>query len=285
MTVKLQKSFQVSVPPRSSGAEIHTAMNAIQEPYEEVHVLAGSAQFLTPREICGLRALVDYAATKATRVIFDCPVDADTHRYLARVDFYEDLPVNVYLTQPIPAMTRIDRPDRLIELIRIRTVDDVENLMDRVWAVSKTFGRPLAVACTTAIGAATENTVTHAASPIGALVSAQIYRSAGLELSVVDIGRGIPATLASNPRHRGLNDLEAVERSLLDGVTSANDAGRGAGLAELVQAVGRAGNSTLQIASGRAELTLGWARGHQRRNRRIPAYTVRGTWIFLRLAA
>jgi hypothetical protein len=287
MKVKAQNTFRVSVPPRSSGAEIHFAIQALQDFQEEVHLHAGSAQFVTPREICGLRALIDHAADLADCVRFDCPVSDDVHRYLTRVDFYVDLPSNVILSRPVPSLRRRDRRERLIEVVRIRTPDDVEILIRRVWDVAKAHfgGGSVAVACATAIAAATENVIDHARSPIGALVCAQRYQQTGLELAVVDLGRGIPTTLRQNPTHRHLTDLEAIERAIEDGVSSVQVQGRGAGLAELVHGVGRTGRSALRLSSGRAELTLGWENGWRSRNRAVPAHAIVGTWLAVRLEA
>lgn len=283
-----QKGFSVSVPPRSSGAEIHHAILNLGETQDEVHLLAGSALFLTPREICGLRALIEWAARVAGRVVFHSPVSADLHRYLARVNFYAELPENVEITQPVPALRRRDRRERLVELVRIRTAQDVEALFGRVSDVARGqfgAGSAAARACATAVAAATENAIEHALSPIGALVSAQRYQGTGLELAVVDLGRGIPTTLRQNPRHSDLSDLDAVENALEDGVSSVQERGRGGGLAELVRDVGRVGQASLRLSSGDAELALGWGNGLASFNRSIPASHVRGTWIAVRLDA
>lgn len=285
MSVKSQNTYMVSVPPRSSGSHIHAAIAALAEPQEEVRLMAGSLTFVTPREICGLRALIDHAAANADRVEFDCPIKSDVHCYLERVDFYKDLPENVELSRDRPRLGRWDRREQLIELVRIRSTEEVEQLMDRAWQVAKGQVGPgrVAKAFATAIGAATENVVDHARSPIGALVAAQRYTRTGLELAVVDLGEGIPTTLGRNPAHRGLGDLEAVERSLEDGVSSVGDAERGIGLWDLVGAVGRGENATLGIGSGRADLTLSWQRGRPTRNRATPACAIPGTWIWVRL--
>ena len=286
MSVKAQNTYMVSVPPRSSGSEIHAAIAALDEPHDEVRLMAASLWFVTPREICGLRALVDHAAAHAGRVEFDCPANSSVHRYLERVDFYKHLPENVELSLPRPHLGRWDTRDQLIELVRIRSCDDVEDLMNRVSrVVSGQVGRGhVAKTFATAIGAATENVVDHARSPIGALVAAQRYQRTGLELAVVDLGEGIPTTLARNPDHDGLGDLGAVERSLEDGVSSVtDDDGRGTGLWELVEAVARAENATLGIGSGRADLRLSWERGLRSRNAAVPSYAIPGTWIWVRL--
>ena len=247
--------------------------------------MAGSLSFATPRDICGLRALLDHAAANTERVDFDCPTNRGVHRYLERIDFYKDLPANVQLSQSRPSIRRSARETQLVELVRIDAGDDVENLMDRVSKIAdgQVNSRHLAIAFATAIGAATENVVEHAESPIGALVAAQRYKSTGLELAVVDLGAGIPATLARNPNHRGLTDMAAVERALKDGVSSVAGDGRGTGLWELVKAVSRGGNSTLGIGSAAAELSISWQKGSAVQNATTPVHAIRGTWIWVRL--
>lgn len=249
--------------------------------------MAASMSFATPGEICGLRALVDYAAERADQVTFECPSAADIHAYLARMDFYAQLPANVVLSRPAPTIRRRDRRTKLIELVRIRTSDDVEALMARVHRVAKShLGTGLAAAaCAVAVGEAAANVLDHAGTPEGALVAAQRYESTGLELAVVDLGDGIPTTLARNPAHRGLPDVDAVERSLNEGVSGIDEPGRGAGLADVVRAVGRAGSAALRIGSGRAQLSVGWTNGRQRRSRIVPGCSVPGTWIALTLEA
>lgn len=247
--------------------------------------MAGSMTFATPGEICGLRALLDHAAQRADQVTFDCPGDADVHVYLARMDFYANLPTNVVLSRPAPSIRRRDRRSKLIELVRIRTPENVEALMGRVHRVAESHlgTGPAATACAVAVGEAVANVLDHAGTPEGALVAAQRYESTGLELAVVDLGDGIPTTLARSPAHRGLEDLEAIERSLKDGVSRIDDPGRGAGLADVVRAVGKAGTASLRIGSGRAQLSVGWTTGRQRRNRIVPGSAVPGTWIALTL--
>jgi len=276
---------RVSIAPRWSTAEVHAAVQAIDGTQDEVELMAGSLSFATPQELCGLRALVEHAAMHAERVSFDCPGDDQANRYLARMDFYSDLPPNVVLTRTVPMLRRNDRRQQLVELRRVACADDVEALMDRVAKVAEGhFGKgTTATACATALGAATENVIDHAQSPVGAWVAAQRYRRTGLELAVVDLGLGIPTTLGRNPVHAGLSDLDAVELALEDRVTSTGQDGRGAGLAELRTAVRQAGNSTLVIRSGRAHLTISQRGSEIQVQRFTPSPAVPGTWIAIRL--
>lgn len=286
MAVKTPKAYTVSVPPRSGGAEFHAAIAALEERHDEVWLMAGSMDWVTPSEICGLRAVVEYAAMQSAAVHLDCPTNGDVHSYLERADFYDDLPGNVQLSRPRPSVRRKSHQEKLIELTRIRTRDDVEQLMDRVSKVAQKqiSSRSLAKALTTAIGEATENVLDHAESPIGALVAAQRYRSTGLELAVIDLGNGIPTTLARNPRYAQLSHLQALDRALKDGVSSTCEAGRGAGLWELARTIQRAGDSTLRLGSGLGELALSWRAGRCRRSAVIPQHAISGTWISTRIA-
>jgi hypothetical protein len=66
-------------------------------------------------------------------------------------------------------------------------------------------------------------------------------------------------------------------------VSSSQEKGRGTGLWELSEAVGKARNSTLGIASGRGDLRVSWENGRRTRYGSTPAEEVRGTWIWIRL--
>ena len=282
--MKPQNTYDVSVPPRGPGDRIHATLAHIEATQPaSVRLWAGSLEFVTPSEICGLRALIVRAAAIADDVRFDCPRNPHVNRYLERVDFYEGLPANVSLSEPRPQVRRRDRKRELIELTQILECDDVARLTTRVKTVASGAVRPEAVAraCTTAIAAATENAIDHAGSPIGALVAAQRYGPT-LEVAVVDLGAGIPATLARNPAHRGLTDVDAVLRSLDDGVSSLAEDGRGSGLPQIVRHVARSRNATLIIASSQARLHISWRGGARRQNTSVPPLPVRGTWIAAR---
>src|SRR4051794_959107 len=138
IAVKTQNTYNVSVPPRGSASAIHAAIAEIDaNPPQSVRLWAGSLNFATPREICGLRALIDRTAAYGNHVIFDCPRDLDVHRYLERVDFYENLPANVELSEPRPVLRRQNRNSHLIELLTIRSGDDVARLMARVHELAR----------------------------------------------------------------------------------------------------------------------------------------------------
>jgi hypothetical protein len=281
-------AYVISVPPRSDGDLLHRTIAELDGCGErEVSLMASSLRFATPREVCALRAVIEHAAANAGRVYFDCPASDDIHRYLERMDFYANLPENVSLSRQRPRQRRRDLGDRLIELLCVRDAADVDRLDGRLSEIAKGQLGPgsAANAFVTAISAAAENSVDHADSPIGALVSAQRYTASGLELAVVDLGHGIPTTLARNPDHAGLTDIEAVELALEDHVSGVTDAGRGAGLWEFIRDVRRGGDASVGIASGYADLRISWRSGVEKRNAARPSQPVPGTWIWVRLEA
>jgi len=285
MTLKPQKTITVSIPPRLADTDLHDAMVECDGAPCQVRIMAGSLQFVTPLALCRLRALVDHAALHAQTVVFDPPVLTEASNYLSRMNFYEDLDKSVEVSRTPPTLTRADRRDRLIELQRIQTIEHVEFFMDRAWRVVQPHfaSQPLAKACVSALGAATENVIDHAQAQSGALVAAQLYERIGLDLAVVDLGLGIPATLRANAAFSHLSDLEALGKALEDGVTCTGLEGRGAGLCELVTNAQRAGNSTLVIQSGDARISLASFNGQSQVSCTTAAQPIRGTWISLRL--
>jgi hypothetical protein len=288
MKTQIANSHLISVPPRPGASALHAALVDLDGCHdEEIQVIARGLTFATPRELCGLRAVVERAAVVAERVHLDCPANDHLHRYLERMDLYRDLPDNVTLSRRRPRLRRRVRDGELVELVSISTLEDVDLLDTRVAKVAEGQVGPgsVARALVTAVAAAAENAVHHAASPFGALVAAQSYKRTGLELAVVDIGDGIPATLARNPKFAGLSDIQAVERALEDHVSCVREPGRGAGLWEFVRDVSRGGNATLGIASGHADLRISWSDGAETRNATTARQPVPGTWIWVRLEA
>lgn len=276
------KSYVLSVPPSDGHTVVPGAVAALGS-CKRLEVMAGSLAFATPLDLCALRAMVDHAADICDSVFIDCPVTADVNNYLARMNFYEGIPANVELSRAVPVLRRTDRSTRLIEVCRVQSCDDVQRLEESVWAVAQPhFGTgPMARACVSVIAAATENVLDHAKSPVGAIVAAQNYRHSGLRLAVVDLGLGIPETLRYRAEYQRLADVDAVKRSLEDGVTSTGEPGRGAGLAEIIASARRTKNSTLLIQSGRAKFTLACSQGNARTHSARPGISTPGTWISL----
>lgn len=283
MKVKTLKTYTLSIPPRDAYTVVPAAVAALDGSYNRLDVMAGSLSFATPLDLCALRGLLHHASGACDEVDFDCPATSDVHNYLGRMDFYDGLPPQVQLSRTPPVLNRRDHRRRLIEICRVESIDDVQSLEGSVWEVAKGhFGTgPMAKACVSVIAAATENVLDHADSAVGAVVAAQKYRTSGLQLAIVDLGRGIPTTLRTRSEYRHLSDVEAVERSLVDGVTSTGEIGRGAGLAEVVSSAQRTRDSTLVIHSGRAQFTVSYRAGVPQVHSSSRGLPTPGTWISL----
>lgn len=291
MTVKPQKTYWISIRPRSVGTELHAAirdlreMAAVGSPPKKVHLYAGGLSFATPSEVCGLRAVLEVASRVAARVTFECPSSLGVHRYLQRMNFYADLPSNITLTRPVLPASHRDRGDSLIELTSISSEAQTSQLVRRVMRVAqRDFGSAAILqAFCVAVSETLENAAEHANSEIGALISAQRYETSRLELMVVDIGQGVRRSLAKNPRYADLGDMEALRRSLDDGVSAVEQEGRGGGLPDLINRARSVAWSQVVIRSGKAEVSIEQYGDLVAIQPQSLSVEVTGTWIYVRL--
>ncbi len=256
-TFSLRSRLRVTLPARGCANDVRDAFGQLSQALELVAIDASALQFVTPEDICGLRALIELAATIADRVTVVCPEDDNVHRYLARMNFYADRPPSVRYSRSVPWLRRRDRSHDLVELAMIQTPTDVGQQYERVMRIGAgQFGAnsPMTTAFATAVAVAAENSVEHASAPLPAMMAAQRYGQSTLKLAVVDLGVSIPTTLRRNPLHRDLDDAAAIVRSLDDGVSSIIERGRGAGLADMMRKISRVGSAHLKIISNATEV-------------------------------
>ena len=103
------------------------------------------------------------------------------------------------------------------------------------------------------------NVVYHADSNGGYVLAQQYDYSSGpvVEIAVADCGIGIRASLQKNPKHRAISsDVQAIERSLREGVSSLPDHHRGYGLHHVTGDVRQNKDREMTIRSGQGILTL-----------------------------
>jgi hypothetical protein len=78
------------------------------------------------------------------------------------------------------------------------------------------------------------NAFQHSDSPIGVVSCGQRYHNRGrLHLSLIDMGRGIPNTVRSLPKHTDLSSIEAMEWAFIPGNTTMSGLSCGLGLSVL----------------------------------------------------
>jgi hypothetical protein len=282
--------YTISVPPRSVGERIHVAIHDLLTGGDrDLVVLRADTMemdFVTPAELCGLRIAVLTAARVARLVEFYCPVNSSVHGYLSRVNFYSNLPDNVQLNRPAADQKRWDRSRTLIELTAIQDGKSVCDLMAHAAElVERHFGnQQLGESVGIAVGVLCENVLEHAETPIQGLLAAQRYRE-GVELSIVDIGRGIPASLRDNPLYADLSDPEAVRAALSAGVSGIAEEGRGGGLPQLLDGCRQLRGARLRILTGTAHIAVEQRKGVEEVVPTSLHVPVTGTWVYVRFRA
>lgn len=101
----------------------------------------------------------------------------------------------------------------------------------------------------------TENIVFHADAPSGGFATVQTWpRRSLVEVGIVDLGRGVHASLVQNPEHAGVtSDLDALRSALRLGVTATPERNSGQGLYTAARLLEHNGG-TVFVRSGSAWL-------------------------------
>lgn len=199
-------------------------------------------------------------------------------RYLHRMDFFRvlfhdpDRPDPSHRGEP-PGMLECQhfiRDDQLRAVTKgiIEAVEKKTNLDD---------GARYAV--DTCLSELFENVIFHAYTPHGGVAAVQAFKRE-LELAIVDLGVGIPVSLARNPDYAERarrDDLTAIQTALVPNVTSTPERNRGWGLAftELL----------LQLNGGRLIVRshAGYVQRGAKTADRLEAMSLPGTLIAMRI--
>ncbi|MBW3578880.1 MAG: hypothetical protein KY462_14295 [Actinobacteria bacterium] len=246
--------------------------------HDEMDLYLSGLRFLHPLDVCAARLTIELASLASGRVTVHVPSDTDVHTYGTRLDLYQDLPENVVLTRPPVRMTRRNHRQRLIELTSIHTAPRLQEFSDHVAQVAEGITQTHRRLFRHGLVEAADNVIEHAASPVGALVSAQRYRGR-LEIAVVDAGRGVRASLRSRRKYQGLTELEAITAVLEKGATRRVASG-GGGISHLIELVERHRDASIELASG---AVVGRISGSRTPTYRSPTAPIPGTWFTLTL--
>jgi anti-sigma regulatory factor (Ser/Thr protein kinase) len=131
-----------------------------------------------------------------TRICAQRPRDHNAEQYLTRIDFYRVLNA--------PEQLRFNRHDssgRFVEvtqLIRVEDCNEVAGKVEAVLANRMHLNDETVATLDFIIPELLENIFNHACSPAGGFLCCQAYPYS-LQLAIVDLGRGIEASLAENP--------------------------------------------------------------------------------------
>jgi hypothetical protein len=129
------------------------------------------------------------------------------------------------------------------------------------------------------LGELTENVFYHAEAPIGGFAAAQTFRkSQEIELAIVDLGRGIAASLSANPDFADQfdDDISAINTAIKPTVTATPERNSGYGLS-LTRLLLEINDGRLIVWSGEGRVEFG-EKPAEKKVDRLP-----GTLIVLRL--
>jgi len=201
-------------------------------------------------------------------------------RYLHRMDFFRLL----FHDPGMPDPSTRSQAEGLLECQHFVDDDDLrpvtKAILDAI--ASKTeLDDQAYYALDTCLSELLENVIFHAdAAPHGGVAAVQAFKNE-LEVAIVDLGVGIPTSLAKNPDYAELaqrDDLTAVQTALEPNVTSTPWRNRGWGLAftELLLGLNE-GHMTIRSEAGYV------LRGSKNADKLVPDQPLPGTLVAMRI--
>lgn len=248
--------------------------------------------FVEPLYLLRLRAFLDWHSAKGTEVLVVPPRSTSVQAYLARMKIAEALPE--LCNFELPEVTAHDRSDVLLELTRLKSLiegDQLDDLLQEVVGAhfegdSAALTQPFLMA----VGEMADNALSHGrGADTGAYVAAQRYEKKRLVMAIGDTGVGIPDHLREQFPHL-TNDGEAIEEATKEGVTAARNENRnhrGMGYVHLTEAM-----TDAKMSSGSVRIWSGCGRYQfSVRNGQVfdrePSVTnerTAGTWVRVELS-
>lgn len=209
--------------------------------------------------------------------------------YLYRMGFFDAVKDAATFEGEWEHLKSYQRWDRnlLLEMTRVRTVEDINAVMDKTASILEDIGYS-AVGATQfceVISELCSNIVLHSLAERDGLVVIQTYQRRSGErfvvLAIGDVGIGIRQSLAMNPRHgKALeSDTLAIFRALQPGVSRLEETGHGGGLTRVLQIVLRY-TGRLDIRSGTGHVYI---KGEDRRGHKFHVAPFPGTQIRIAL--
>ena len=233
--------------------------------------------FVDPYGMVGLLEAGELLKSNGIHMTLRPPKSEEVMKYLERMNFFRF--VNDYFTL-VPSQPPISEKylrssysDVLLEITPIEKSDDIHFIVgkvkDRAHAILERHLRYDERAINGFIVALSEvcqNIIEHSENK--GFVGIQKYHFQNLnknvvKIAVMDLGIGFRMSLSE--RFSLENDIEAIEKALLHGVSRHAEKGRGHGLAAVRRFVNQ-WNGKLSIRSGTAKLSIipAWARGREK---------------------
>ncbi len=248
------------------------------------HIDLRNVDFIDPYGMVGILEAGEFLRSKSLRLdpgykkrTLLLPKSEDVLRYLERMDFFKYAGRYFKLDPDKPNISdkylRSSYSDVLLEITHIEKSDDIHFIVGKVKERAHTIlekhlnyeGRAID-GFIVALSEVCQNVLEHSENT--GFVGIQKYHFQRLnknvvKIAVMDLGIGFKESLSERVSLK--NDLDAIEKALLHGVSRYADEGRGHGLAAVRRFVNE-WNGKISIRSGTAKLSIipEWAWGRAR---------------------
>lgn len=232
--------------------------------------------FIDPYGMVGLLEIGELCMLEDVRKTVILPKSDEVCRYLDRMDFFTFARRYFTLEESSSNLSetyqRSPDSDVLLEITPIEKTNDIHFIVGRVreraqsiLATHLRYDERAINGFIVALSEICQNIIEHSENK--GFVGIQKYRYQSLnknivKIAVMDVGIGFRKSLSN--RFQLKNDLEAIDKALLQGASRYEDEGRGHGLAAVRRFVNH-WNGKLSIRSGTAKLSIipQWSRGRE----------------------
>ncbi len=193
----------------------------------EIIIDLSTLTFITPVVLTSLAAYIKYVSEKGGLVKLELPNDPNMNNYLGRMDFFENLEIN--MSYPF---IRHNGTGKFQELYHLQNEEDIKLPVENIKAIlQQSLTEELIEIMDYALYEILENIFRHAQSSSGGFVAAQAYPLLGfLEVAITDTGIGIAESLRENPLYVDKNTLECLKLAIEPKITSKSEEHSGEGL-------------------------------------------------------
>ncbi len=233
--------------------------------------------FIDPYGMVGLLEAGRYLTSLNKKDTLLLPESGDVLKYLERMDFFKFAGRYFELVPGIPDISdrylRSHATDVLLEITSIEKLDDIHFIVGKVKKRARTilkehlhYDERAISGFIVALSEVCQNIIEHSENTGFVGIQKYHFQKIGrniVKIAVMDPGIGFRGSLAE--RIAVADDIDAVEKALLQGVSRYNDPGRGHGLAAVKRFVNE-WNGKISIRSGSAKLSIipDWAWGKER---------------------
>lgn len=226
----------------------------------------GQVEFIRPVGVVALLAIIERLKKRSDtpKMAMQLPENPDVREYLRLAGVFDAMREHVVFEgrQPEDLIPEIQPVRPMVSCTRFATESDIDSLaaqMETRFQTELVGYASLLQPCHEIFSELASNVVYHADSNGGYVLAQQYDYSPGpvVEIAVADCGIGIRASLQKNPSHSMISsDVQAIEKSLLEGVSSLQDPYRGYGLHHIAGDLKRNKSREMTIRSGQGILTV-----------------------------